>query len=111
MGHGMTSFTADNMRGLVETLAADRQARTELVDRNRDEIGAMLKASARERRAAETRRNRQSRRTAEARMRFVNRLKSGVKALLGDFRKLRMEMAAELQAAGSVWRNRAGGTK
>ncbi len=106
MGHRMTSFTADSMRGLVSDLAADFQARKNLVDSNRDSVGAMLTQSAKDRKDAETQRKRQSRRTTEARRRFVNRLRSGVTSLMGDFRNLRMEMASEIQAAGTVWRNR-----
>lgn len=106
MGHRMTSFTADAMRDFVGELASDLQARTDLVDQNRENVSAMLKQSAKDRHNAETLRGRQSRRTTEARRRFVNRLKAGVTSLMGDFRNMRMEMASEIQAAGNVFRNR-----
>ena len=106
MGHRMTSFTADAMRGFVGELASDLQARTDLIEQNRENVGAMLKQSAKDRHNAETLRARQSRRTTEARRRFVNRLKAGVTSLMGDFRNMRMEMASEIQAAGDVFRNR-----
>ena len=106
MAHRMTSFTADAMRGLVDTLAADLQARTDLIQSNRDAVGSMLKQAAKERRNAEVRRAKQARRTTDARLRFANGLKSGVKSLMDEFGKARAEMASELQAAGTVWRNR-----
>ena len=106
MAHRLTSFTADAMRGFVNDLASDFRARTDLVDRNRDDVAAMLKASAKDRRDGENQRNRQARRTNEARRRFVNRLKSGVSSMMGEFHNLRMELASELMAASNVWKNR-----
>ena len=99
MGHRMTSFTADAMHGLVSDMAAGFQARTDLVERNRDSVRAMLKQFAKERLDAETRRIR-------ARQRFAKSLRSGVKSLMGDFRNLHAEMASEIKAASSVWSNR-----
>jgi hypothetical protein len=102
----MTSFTAETMRGFVGELAADLQARTDLVEQNRQDVAAMLQLAAKDRQNAETQRNRQSRRTAETRKRFVNRLKKNVTVLIGDFCNMRMEMASEIQAASNMFHNR-----
>ncbi len=111
MGHGLTSFTADSMRGVTTRSTSDFQARRELVESNRDDVGAMLKRFAVERRTAERLRVRQSRRTTDARLRFVNRLRSVVKSMMAGFHRVRMEMASEIQAAGTVFRNRTGGSR
>ena len=106
MGRHMTSFTADAMRGFVGELAADSQARTNLAEQNRQDVGAMLKQSATDRQNAEVLRSLQSRQANEARIRFVSRLKTNVSSLMGDFSSMRMEMASEIQAAGDIFRNR-----
>ena len=103
-----TSYVPNTPGGLASRLGADLQARIDLVMRNRDLVGSMLKEFGKERREAEIRRARQARRTTEARLRFANRLRSTVTALMGGFASLRKEMATEIRAAGNAWRNRAG---
>ena len=111
MANRTTSSTADAMRLLVDKLTTDRMARADLAERNRDDVSAMLKQFAKDRRNAEATRTRKAKRASDARQRFVNRLKAGVKALIDNFQQLRSEMAADMRAAGDAWRNRAGGPK
>jgi hypothetical protein len=107
-----TELPASNAtRNYVGRPAADRHARTLLAERNRDDVGMMLIRFARARHVAETRRKRQAGRASEARVHFVNRLRTGVQSLLGEFRRIHLEIVSEINSASRVFRNRKGGSR
>lgn len=108
MHQHFSTFTPEAMRAFGQALVAGFQARTEFIDKIRNEIFETLAQFPKQRHDRESERRRGAEQDADSRRRFVSDLRSAVQTLRDRFEASSREMAGEFSAACDAWRNRPG---